>query len=189
MGDGCCVRGKVKFISFKSTAASFDWGFCTLHLSVYLQCLPHALIVSIPLFSDIKLFVALRNLISNRGKKLHCRTTLIGINAQLRPFKCITQTVGRRFQQHSHSHDRTTVTLLTGSAACTIDWGWTDIPMWGVRKIFIALDQSHMLCELIVSLFCVYVCLSMNVCMMGWLAPDADYWNRLSWAVVSGAED
>lgn len=90
MNGRCCVRGKVKFTSFKSTAASFDWGFCTLHLSVYLQCLPHPLIVSIPLFSNIKLFVALRNVISNRGKKLHCRTTLIGINAQLLPFKCIT---------------------------------------------------------------------------------------------------
>lgn len=48
-------------------------------------------------------------------------------------------------------------------------------PCGGVRKIFIALDQSHMFCDSIVSLLCVSVLLSMIVCMIGWLAPDADY--------------
>lgn len=152
MGDGCCVHGKVKFISFKSTAAGFDWGCRTPHLSVYLQCLPRALIVSMPLFRDIKLFVALRNLISNRGKKLHCRTTLIGINAQLLPFKCVTKTIGRRFQQHSHSNDRTRASLLTGSAACTIDWGWTDIPHVGGWERYLSLWTSP-------------------ICFVGWLCP------------------
>lgn len=55
----------------------------------------------------------------------------------------------------------------------------------GVREIFIAMDESHMFLELIVSLFCVctWVCMRACVCvyihmhvwMMGWLDPDADY--------------
>lgn len=53
------------------------------------------------------------------------------------------------------------------------------------REIFTALDQSrfvHWLCP-----WFGRMCLC--ACMTCWLAPDTSYWNGLSWAVVSGAED
>lgn len=62
-------------------------------------------------------------------------------------------------------------------------------PHVGVWEVFIALDETHMFCEFIVSLFCVWVCPPVPVCMMGWLASDADYWNGQSWTGVSEAED
>lgn len=122
---------------------------------------------------------------------LHCRDTLMGVNAQSLPFQCMTKTAGTRFQQRFQPPNQTGVTLLTGRAACCLHnrLRMDRYPHVGGGKIFIALDQSHMFCELIVSLFCVSVRPSMIVCMMGWLAPNADYWNGLSWAVVSGAED
>lgn len=216
MVSGCCLRWKVKLTFFKLPAVFFiEVSSACVFTSVtsiylffsrtyYYSFLLFLLLVLqlwlltlwLPGFSYkpgiksiIKSICCFKKPYIKSWNRLNCRAMLNGKIAQLLPFKCITKTVGTRFQQHFQSNERTGVTVLL--AVLPAQWikDGRISPCGGVRKIFIALDQSHMFCELIVSLFCVSVRLSINVRMMGWLAPDADYWNRLSWAVVSGAED